>query len=54
MFSQSLKEMELILVNDGSKDNSLAICRRICLKKDSRIKVINKKMKVHVLLRNTV
>ena len=26
MLSQTLKEIELILVNDGSKDNSLKIC----------------------------
>ena len=32
MLSQSLKEMELILVNDGSKDNSLAICQEYAKK----------------------
>ncbi len=26
MLGQTLKEIELILVNDGSKDNSLKIC----------------------------
>ena len=32
MLSQSLKEIELILVNDGSKDNSLAICENMLKK----------------------
>ena len=28
MLGQTLKQIELILVNDGSKDNSLAICEK--------------------------
>ena len=52
MLSQSLKEIELILVNDGSKDNSLAICEEYA-KKDSRIKVINKKNEGACIARNT-
>ena len=52
MLSQSLKEMELILVNDGSKDNSLAICEEYA-KKDSRITVINKKNEGACIARNT-
>lgn len=38
---QSYKDIELILVNDGSIDSSLEICNRFS-KRDSRIKVINK------------
>ena len=52
MLGQSLKEMELILVNDGSKDNSLAICEEYA-KKDSRITVINKKNEGACIARNT-
>ena len=52
LLSQSLKEIELILVNDGSKDNSLAICEEYA-KKDSRITVINKKNEGACIARNT-
>lgn len=41
ILNQSFKEFELILVNDGSTDNSLNICNKYA-KKDKRIKVINK------------
>lgn len=41
---QSLKEFECILVDDGSTDNSGAICDSFALK-DSRIKVIHQKNK---------
>lgn len=37
---QTYKNFELILVNDGSKDNSLEICNKY--KYDNRIKLINK------------
>ena len=37
---QSYKNVEIILVNDGSKDNSLNICKQNA-NKDSRIKVIS-------------
>ena len=39
--SQSFKDWEAILVNDGSKDGSRAICEEY-VEKDKRIKVINK------------
>lgn len=39
--NQTHKDMEIILVNDGSKDNSLDICKYY-QKKDPRIIVINK------------
>jgi cellulose synthase/poly-beta-1,6-N-acetylglucosamine synthase-like glycosyltransferase len=38
--SQSLKNIEIIAVNDGSTDNSLKILRKLS-KKDKRIKLIN-------------
>ena len=42
IINQTFDDFELILVNDGSKDNSLSICSR-WKKKDKRIKVIDKK-----------
>lgn len=41
LIEQTLKEIEIICVNDGSKDNSLSILKDYA-KKDSRIKIINK------------
>ena len=38
--SQTLKDIEIICVNDGSTDNSLSILMKYA-EKDSRIKVIN-------------
>ena len=52
MLSQSWKEIELILVNDGSKDKSLDICEEHA-KRDSRIIVINKKNEGACIARNT-
>lgn len=49
ILKQSYKNLELILVNDGSTDSSLSICRSFA-KSDKRIKVINKKMEVSLLL----
>lgn len=40
LLNQTLKEIEIIVVNDGSTDNSLAIIKEF-EKKDSRVKVIN-------------
>lgn len=42
ILNQTFKDFELILVNDGSTDSSLSICKNY-LKKDNRIKIINKK-----------
>lgn len=39
---QSLQNIEVIIVNDGSTDNSLEICNRFA-NKDQRLKVINQK-----------
>ncbi|WP_342042527.1 glycosyltransferase [Bacillus sp. OTU2372] len=41
LLAQTLKEIEIIAINDGSSDNSLEILKMYGLK-DSRIKVINK------------
>lgn len=38
VFSQTYKNWELILVDDGSTDNSLELCKKI---KDSRVKVLS-------------
>lgn len=40
--NQTLQDIEIILVDDGSKDNSLKICNKYA-KKDKRIKVITQK-----------
>lgn len=40
ILQQTFQDWELILVNDGSKDNSLNICNKYA-NKDSRIKVVN-------------
>ena len=42
ILTQTYKDIEIILVNDGSKDSSKDICERF-LEKDNRIKLINKK-----------
>lgn len=41
LIQQSYKDIEVILVNDCSTDNSLAVCQEYA-RKDSRIKLINK------------
>ena len=38
---QTLKDMQIILINDGSTDNSLSICKEY-QKRDNRIEVIDK------------
>ena len=39
--NQTYKNLEIILVNDGSTDSSLEICENYALQ-DKRVKVINK------------
>lgn len=41
VLAQSVKDFELLLINDGSKDNSLAICQEYAAK-DSRVRVLDK------------
>ena len=40
LVNQTLQDIEIICVNDGSTDNSLAVIRKFA-QKDSRIKIIN-------------
>lgn len=49
---QTLREIEIILINDGSSDNSLNICKEYA-RKDKRIKVIDKKNEGVSKARNT-
>ena len=51
LINQTLKEIEIILVDDGSKDNSSKICDEYATK-DKRIKVIHKKNEGLGLTRN--
>lgn len=41
IINQTYKKLEIILVNDGSTDKSLQICKKYALK-DSRIQIVNK------------
>ncbi|MCK5677865.1 MAG: glycosyltransferase family 2 protein [Flavobacteriaceae bacterium] len=49
--NQTLKEIEIIIVNDGSTDNSLAICQKYS-KKDNRIKLFDQSNKGQGFARN--
>ncbi len=51
VINQSLDDIEIILINDGSTDNSLDICYKYS-KKDSRVKVIDKKNEGPSVARN--
>lgn len=42
IINQTLKDIEIILVNDGSTDNSLLICEEYA-QKDERIKIVTRK-----------
>lgn len=44
VINQSYKNLEIILVNDGSTDNSVEICME-CAKKDDRIVIVNQENK---------
>lgn len=49
IINQTYKNLEIILVDDGSTDNSSYLCDE-WQKKDSRITVIHKKMVVYQML----
>lgn len=52
VMGQTLREIEIILINDESSDNSLNICKEYS-KKDKRIKIIDKKNEGVSKARNT-
>src|SRR5688572_14059839 len=52
LINQSFNDIEIILVNDGSKDNSPKICDEYA-ESDKRIKVIHKKNEGVSIARNT-
>ncbi|SHE37265.1 glycosyltransferase family 2 protein [Clostridium fallax] len=52
LFSQTLEELEIIIVNDGSKDNSLTIIEDL-IKNKSNVKLINKENEGLGAARNT-
>lgn len=52
IINQTYKNIEIIIVNDGSTDNSLDICNEY-YEKDSRIKIITKKNEGLGMARNT-
>ena len=49
LVNQTYKDLEIIIINDGSTDNTLKICKGY---NDDRIKIINKKCKNISLVRN--
>lgn len=52
LINQTYQNIEIIIVNDGSTDNSKIICEEY-VKKDSRIKLVNKENQGLGLARNT-
>ena len=52
VINQTYKNLEIILINDGSTDNSKAICKQY-EEKDNRIKLINQKNQGAAVARNT-
>lgn len=49
--NQTYKDLEIIIINDGSTDNSLSICQNFATK-DTRVKVINKDNEGQGICRN--
>jgi glycosyltransferase involved in cell wall biosynthesis len=52
ILEQTFQDWELILVNDGSRDNSLAICNEYAMR-DSRIQVVSQKNEGPASARNS-
>jgi glycosyltransferase involved in cell wall biosynthesis len=52
LLGQTMENLEIVLINDGSLDNSLSICYEYA-KKDERIRVIDKKNEGVAAARNT-
>ena len=52
LINQTLKDIEIICVNDGSKDNSIKILEEYS-KKDNRIIIINQENGGHSAARNS-
>ena len=52
LVNQSLQEIEIILIDDGSTDNSPLICDQYA-KQDARIKVVHKQNQGLGMARNT-
>ena len=52
VINQRLRELEILVVNDGSTDNSLQILEEFAYK-DARIKIINQKNQGLSVARNT-
>lgn len=52
VLNQTYENLELILVNDGSKDSSLEVCNKY-VKKDSRVRVISQENSGVSVARNT-
>ena len=51
VIAQTYKQLEIICINDGSKDNSLAICQAY-QKRDERIRIIDQENKGLAAVRN--
>lgn len=52
LLGQTMENLEIVLINDGSLDNSLSICYEYA-KKDERVRVIDKKNEGVAAARNT-
>lgn len=52
IINQTLKDIEIVIINDGSTDNSLNICTKYA-KRDNRIKIITQKNGGLAAARNT-